>query len=467
MDYINREDKNSKPKDNGSAPKMDYIKKDDARAVPNNNILSQDVPPQGYGPVKNTPEPRITPQPQNYGAKPKQTGNSYQQPQTPPQSQPQSQSRPQPQPQTPPQYQSQYQYQPQTPSAVQPQVQKSSKLSDGAGILFKGLWQITKYIFFGFSVLGNLILLLLIIGIIAAGYSGYKGSSSFSGMGSGAGENYSEYLIMDGTAHERIAIVDVCNVITTETSEALRQQFDIVLADSTIKGIIVRIQSPGGSVVASDQIHHMIEKLSEEKRVPIMAYMAGLAASGGYYTAIACDRIIAEPTTITGSIGVIMQTFTMKQLFEEKLGVQPVTVKSGLKKDWPNSFQDVTPEQRQYLDDKLIRPAYDRFVDLVDKGRPLLSREQITPLADGSIYYAQEAMDNGLIDQIGYLEDAVSALSDQAGLTDPEVFGYQEVFGFADILRMQTSSQNNLLSTGKELVSDMQSPKLMYLWQVD
>jgi protease-4 len=453
MDYINDENNKEKkvqPTDNNSPDNNDNVQQENAKqSSPAENVNERPIDghihgtgPNGVGSGHASPARPAQPNRQQYNATAHPNRQQYNA--------------------MPQQPQNAYYYQP----GSQPN-RSSSKFADGVGTFFKGLWQITKYVFFGFSVLGNLVLLLIIIAIIAAGYSSYKGGSGgFSAFKQARGEEYSEFLIQQGTSHERIVIVDVAGIITAETSEYLRQQFDIIYRDPTIRGIIVRIDSPGGSVVASDQLYHMIQKLSEEKRVPIMAYMAGLAASGGYYTAIACDRIIAEPTTITGSIGVIMQTFTMKQLFEEKLGVQPVTVKSGEKKDWPNSFKDVTPEQRQYIDEKLIKPAYNRFVDLVDKGRPLLSREQVVPLADGSIYYAQEAMDNGLIDQVGYIEDAIKTLSDQANLSDPQVFGYQKVYGLSDLLQMKADHNADMLSTGKELISEMQSPKLMYLWQM-
>lgn len=342
------------------------------------------------------------------------------------------------------------------------QQRQSSKLADGIGAFFKGIWQIIKYIFFGFSIIGNLFLLLIIIVAAAAGYKTYKGGHALAGFDS----NFKEYVIEEGFEHERLAVIDVFDIITVDTVELIRQQFDILSKDKSVKGVIIRIQSPGGSVVASDEIHYMINKLGKDKKVPIVAFMAGLAASGGYYTAVACDRIIAEPTTITGSIGVIMQTFTLQHLFESKLGINPVTVKSGEKKDWPNSFKEVTPEQIEYIDSKLIRPAFDRFVDLVDKGRPLLNREQILPLADGSIYYAQEAMDKGLVDQIGYLDDAIESLIEQADLTDPQVFGYEKIIGLTDLMRIQ-AAKGNVISESKDVMSSMQTPKLMYLWQID
>ncbi len=344
---------------------------------------------------------------------------------------------------------------------------RRNPISRALGAFFGGIWRIIKCIFFGFSILGNLVILLIIMAIIAVGYSGYKGGSSFGSLRTAAaGRNFNEYVITKGAVHQRIAVVEVANIITVETAEIVRQQLDIILEDTTVKAVIIRIQSPGGTVVASDQIHHLIGRLREKKAIPIVAYMAGLAASGGYYAAVACDRIIAEPTTITGSIGVVMQTFTMKPLFEEKLGIIPVTVKSGERKDWPNAFKDITPEQLDYIDQKLIRPAYQRFVELVDNGRKHLSLEQVKTLSDGSIYYAQEAKENGLIDHVGYFENAVKIVSDMAGITSPQVFGYNKIFGWADFMQMKASSAD-FMTAGKDFVSDMQSPKLLYIWQID
>ena len=341
------------------------------------------------------------------------------------------------------------------------------KKSNAFAGFFSGLWRVLKSIFFAFSILGNLILLIIITMVVALGYVSYKSGTSFSSLKSYGSSNYSQYVINKGFAANRIAVIEVANIITVETSEGVRQQFDLIAEDPTIKGVIIRIQSPGGSVVASDQLYYLIGRLRERKSIPIVAYMAGLAASGGYYTAVACDKIIAEPTTITGSIGVVMQAFTMKQLFEDKLGISPVTVKSGERKDWPNTFKDITEEQLVYLDDKLIRPAYDRFVDLVDKGRPHLNRKQIELLADGSIYYAQEAMDNGLIDTVAYFDAAVEIVSNMAGISSPEVIGYDRIFGWADIMQLKTGEGVNLMATGRDIVSDMQSPKLMYIWQLE
>lgn len=115
--------------------------------------------------------------------------------------------------------------------------------------------------------------------------------------------------------------------------------------------------------------------------------MQGIAASGGYYTSVACDKIIAEPTTITGSIGVISLYLVVQELLEHKLGILPVVIKAGAKKDWPSYFQAPSEEQLQYLQNKLVNPAYERFVQIVAEGRnATLTESQVRQLADGSIF---------------------------------------------------------------------------------
>jgi len=143
--------------------------------------------------------------------------------------------------------------------------------------------------------------------------------------------------------------------------------------------------------------------------------MQGVAASGGYYTSVACDKIIAEPTAITGSIGVIMGYLVVQELLEEKLGIQPVVIKEGRRKDWPSSFQPPTEEQLQYLQDKVLTPAYERFVQIVDEGRPSLTLADVRRLADGGIYSTSEALNENLIDEIGYLDEAIKQVKSLAG----------------------------------------------------
>jgi protease-4 len=191
--------------------------------------------------------------------------------------------------------------------------------------------------------------------------------------------------------------------------------------------------------------------------------MQGVAASGGYYSAVACDKIIAEPTAITGSIGVIMETFVLQELLEQKLGVQAVILKSGEKKDWPNPFRPVTDEQKAYLQDKLIKPAYDRFVKVVAQGRTSLSEEQVRTLADGSIYGAEEACNNKLVDEVGYFEKAVDAAKALSKINDAEVIEYRRVWSLGEWLG--ASGSTALPSINRKTLTEFTQPQLLYLWK--
>ena len=187
-----------------------------------------------------------------------------------------------------------------------------------------------------------------------------------------------------------------------------------------------------------------------------------VAASGGYYTSVACDEIIAEPTTITGSIGVLMGHFVLQGLLEEKLGIQPVVIKSGPKKDWPSSFSQVTDEQKEYIMNKLIDPAYMRFVGLVAEGRDELNFEQVRILADGSIYNATEALENKLIDKIGYFDEVIERAKSLAGIKDGRVVEYKRPFTLSGWLNSEAKAV--LPRLDKTTIYELSTPQLMYIW---
>jgi protease-4 len=225
--------------------------------------------------------------------------------------------------------------------------------------------------------------------------------------------------------------------------------------------VILRIASPGGTVSSSDQIHYYVGNLRQKTGKPVVAFMQTIAASGGYYSAVACDRIIAEPTVITGSIGVIMNHLVIKDLLEQKLGIQPEVLKSGPKKDWPSMYAPMTEEQKQYLNEKLITPAYERFVSLVSEGRKhALTPEQVRLLADGSIYSADEALHNGLIDEVGYFEAAVDATKKLADISDARVVEYQRPQSWLSSL----GAKSQLPIVDSKMLEKLIVPQLMYLW---
>jgi len=275
---------------------------------------------------------------------------------------------------------------------------------------------------------------------------------------------YSENDIEEGSQMNKIVVIRLEGLITGQTSREFRKQIKTARDDDNVRALIIRTNSPGGYVSASDQIHHEIRRFRTETGKPVVAFMQAVAASGGYYTSVACDEIIAEPTVITGSIGVIMSHLVLQQLLEEKLGIDPVIIKSGEKKDWPSPFSETTEEQVAYLQDKLIGPTYNRFVDLVAEGRAeSLTAEEVKNLADGSIYTAKEAMEVKLIDRVGYIEDAIVMAETLAGITDAKVVEYNKPFSFSSVFG---SAQTSLPFTLDEnTIHEMLTPKLMYLWK--
>ncbi|MFC1738678.1 S49 family peptidase, partial [Planctomycetota bacterium] len=189
----------------------------------------------------------------------------------------------------------------------------------------------------------------------------------------------------------------------------------------------------------------------------------GVAASGGYYASVSCDRIVAEPTAITGSIGVIMSHFVLQDLLENKLGIEPVVIKSGPKKDWPSYFQPLTEEQRQYLNEKLITPAYERFVDIVADGRSSLTTEDIKRLADGSIYGAQQALDEKMIDKVGYFEQAKKEVLSLAGISEARVVEYRKPLSLSSFLALKSKTG---LKLDRAALHEMCMPQVLYLWDM-
>ena len=185
-----------------------------------------------------------------------------------------------------------------------------------------------------------------------------------------------------------------------------------------VKAVVVRIDSPGGAVAPTQEIFEEI--LRSKKQKPFIASMGGMATSGGYYIAAACDKIMANPGTLTGSIGVIMQLTNVEELMK-KIGVRGVNVKSGPNKDIGSPFQPLSPEGREILQ-SLVDNVHSQFVTAVAKGRSM-EEAQVRKLADGRIYSGAQAQQLGLIDQFGTLQDAIELAAKRAGMdSEPAVY---------------------------------------------
>jgi protease-4 len=312
-------------------------------------------------------------------------------------------------------------------------------------------WKIFFGIILTLSIMVNIVLLL---SLIIVGAVSLAGSSTKSGY-------YKENVIQSGPSASKIAIINIEGVIQNEMAKDIEKQINYAKEDKKVKAVIFRIVSPGGAVGASDRIYYWISNYKKQTGNPAVAFMDTLAASGGYYASAACDKIIAEPTAITGSIGVIMGHFVMQELLETKLGIKPVVVKSGPHKDWPTTFEPVTEEQLAYLSDKLIMPTYERFVSIVAESRKdVLDANEVRTLADGSIYNAAEALDKKLIDQIGYLPDAIELAKSLAKIDDAKVVEYEKPFTFESIF-----GANSLLRKfDRNTLYELTTPQMMYLW---
>lgn len=311
-------------------------------------------------------------------------------------------------------------------------------------------WRIFWGVILALSVLANIALFIMLISVVAVFATGQRGILA-------------EEVIQKGPRTKKIVVISVQGIINSGQAQDVYEQLKLVRKDKWVKGLIIRVNSPGGTVSASDRIYNEIRKFREKTDKPVVAFMEGIAASGGYYVSVACETIVAEPTTITGSVGVIAGHFVLQELLEEKLGIQPVIIKSGRKKDWPSLFQQITEEQRQYIQEKLISPAYERFVQLVTDGRESLTLAEVKDLADGSIYGAQEALDEKLIDKIGYLDEAIEQVKTLAKIEEAQVVEYRRPFSLGGFLRLQSRS---ILKIDRTTLYELSTPQLLYLWSL-
>jgi protease-4 len=309
-------------------------------------------------------------------------------------------------------------------------------------------WKILWGIITGLSVLANLALFLILIGVVILFAAGQE-------------RKVAEEVLKEGPRTSRIAVISIDGIIDDEQYRNVYWQLKKAKEDRHVKGLIVRVDSPGGTMSGSDQIYNEILKYRREEEKPVVAFMQGVAASGGYYSSVACDEIIAEPTTITGSIGVSMGYLVLEQLLEDKLGIQPIIVKAGEKKDWPSSFQMPTDEQLQYMQDRIITPAYERFRKIVVDGRKELTKEDVNRLADGSIYWADQALEVKLIDDIGYLDDAIEKVKSMAGIEKAQVVEYRRPFSLSDILGAEAKTPVRI---DRKLLYELTVPQVLYLW---
>lgn len=292
-----------------------------------------------------------------------------------------------------------------------------------------------------------------------------------------------EEKVLEGEGKPKVLLIDLDGLISfKDESESLllkkgpskvaffREALLKAEADPEIAGVIIRINSPGGSVAASDTIYHEIISFREKKKIPVYAHIMELGASGGYYVASAADRIIASPTAITGSIGVIAMKFNMEDLFS-KIGVSEETYKSGPKKDFWTPFRPSTAEEKKMLQE-IIDKLYARFLGVVYLGRQkVLTEEEVKALADGRILTAGDALEARLIDQMAYLDETIDTMKKALHIENVKVVTYvrpktftSNIYSGYPEMPLQGPQVINLISINAEYLALFSGVQFMYLW---
>jgi signal peptide peptidase SppA len=330
----------------------------------------------------------------------------------------------------------------------------------------------------------SVILFFVVIGFVVIGSIGAAASSGFSqAMHSGSLDNGSddgfygqdEYPILtevwssgDGASETKVVRIPISGFITLSSSDSIfgrtmsptagaLQAIKRATLDNDVKAIILDVNSGGGGITASDIVYHALMKFKEsDPDRKIIAIFGDVAASGAYYISTAADYIVARPTSITGSLSVIMQSINVYQL-AQKLGVEDVTIASGGNKDMLNPLKQVNPAQKALLQ-TMIQQMHDRFVEVIVLGRGL-TEEEVRALADGRIFTSKQAMKLELIDEIGYYEDAQEACAELLGVEDIKVYRYEQSFDWKSLFNASSGlNLSNLLG-----VNNKTSP-FLYNW---
>lgn len=261
-------------------------------------------------------------------------------------------------------------------------------------------------------------------------------------------------------ALEKIAIIEVNGLIAAGNVEHVLKQIRQAREDHMVKAVVLRVDSPGGTVSGSDRIWRELATLSDEKdKRPVVVSMGGMAASGGYYVSASADRIFAEPTTWTGSIGVIMQFPQLKGLMD-KLGVEVVVIATD--DQWKDAGSMLKPmaEPQRARWREIVDQAYQRFIRVVAQGRKL-SLDDVKALANGKVYTAEEALKLKLVDEIGYLDDAIREAQRQANSFDSKVIRYARPFNPLALLEVEARGTG--LKIDAEAIHQLQTPEMLYL----
>lgn len=296
-----------------------------------------------------------------------------------------------------------------------------------------------------------------------------------------AGPQLQEVILKENHSENKIAVISVDGVITGHDEdqsgnnmvEAFKAELEAAKKDSSVRAVILKVDSPGGEVMAADEMYRAIRKFEEGSHgKPVICSMGSLAASGGYYISAPCRWIVANELTLTGSIGVIMETVNYRGLMD-KIGVEPYVFKSGKYKDMLSGMRETNeiPAGEHDLVQDLVLQTYDKFKGVVASGRDAAhdkNKDEGQPLADdwatyadGRVLSGDQALKLGLVDELGDFQDAVERTKKIAGLDDANLIEYRETYDISNFLRLfGQSSQASRVGVGVKLDLGVEAPKL-------
>ncbi|MDR4435029.1 signal peptide peptidase SppA [Bacillus tequilensis] len=286
-----------------------------------------------------------------------------------------------------------------------------------------------------------------------------------------------EKTLENGSLSSKIAVLEVSGTIQDNgdsssllgsdgyNHKTFLKNLERAKEDKTVKGIVLKVNSPGGGVYESAEIHKKLEEIKKETKKPIYVSMGSMAASGGYYISTAADKIFATPETLTGSLGVIMESVNYSKL-ADKLGISFETIKSGAHKDIMSPAREMTKEEKNIMQ-TMVDNSYEGFVDVISEGRGM-SKAEVKKIADGRVYDGRQAKKLNLVDELGFYDDTISAMKkDHKNLKNASVISYEESFGLGSLFSMGANkmfkSEIDFLNM-REILSQSGSPRMMYLY---
>lgn len=318
------------------------------------------------------------------------------------------------------------------------------------------------------AILFTLLGLCLFVGAVVLGLVLFVGSLGPAGGSSGTIRE----TLRSGDRSQTIVIIPISGIILDDTEKLFRQNLETAADDANVRAIVIDISSPGGTVSNSNQMYHALLEFKARKKVPVFVHMDDIAASGGYYVACAADEIFAEETTLTGSIGVLIQ-YPQLSGFAEKTGIKLETIVADTspQKNFLDTFEPADAEGLAIVK-RLLNDQHELFRGVVSDGRGsriAAAGSSLDEVTNGAVFLGPQAMEMGLVDQIGFLDDTINAVATKAGLTDPTVIRYGRPPTLAEQLGLATAPQITLdgesaRAIAIELWHEATAPQSLYLY---